>query len=149
MEIAGALAVSEFAELDIVHPWGAIGECAMRRRALTSHLDDEGSAYVEQLRRHPARLRKGPIRGAGANLRFDGTDYLSPQLSLSKDSPRRTTPALAKCLQGGCIAMGTAAGGGVRSFIIGDTTQTNLAQIHMAAPALKPPEFVPPAALAG
>ena len=30
MEIAGALAVSEFSELHVVHAWEAIGESAMR-----------------------------------------------------------------------------------------------------------------------
>ncbi len=56
MEMAGALAVSEFAELHVVHAWEAIGESAMRHGAFMSQPEDEVNAYVEQVRRHHAQL---------------------------------------------------------------------------------------------
>ena len=55
MEMAGSLAVSEFAELHVVHAWEAIGESAMRHGAFMRQPEDKVNAYVEQVRRHHAQ----------------------------------------------------------------------------------------------
>ena len=41
MELAGSLAVSEFAQLHVVHAWEAIGESAMRHSAFMSQPEDK------------------------------------------------------------------------------------------------------------
>jgi len=147
MEMAGAMAVSEFAELYVVHAWEAIGESAMRRGAFMSQPEDEVNAYVEQVRRHHARRLDELMHEMGAKLGSDAMDYLNPQLHLLKGSARKEIPALAKRLQVDCIVMGTVARTGVRGFIMGNTAETILEQIDCSVLAIKPPGFVTPVAL--
>lgn len=147
MEMAGALAVSEFAELHVVHAWEAIGESAMRHRAFMSRPEDEVNAYFEQVRRHHAQRLDELMREARAKLGPDAIDYLKPQLHLLNGSARKEIPALAKRLQVDCIVMGTVARTGVRGFIMGNTAETILEQIDCSVLAIKPPSFVTPVAL--
>ena len=55
MELAGSMAVSEFAELHVVHAWHAFGESALRHSAFMSQPEDEVNAYVEEVQRHHAQ----------------------------------------------------------------------------------------------
>jgi len=147
LEIAGALAVSEFAELHVVHTWEAIGEGAMRRGAFMSQPEDEVDAYVEQVRRHHAQRLDELMHHAGAHLGADAMDYLKPQLHLLKGSARKEIPALAERLQVDCIVMGTVARTGIKGFLMGNTAETILEQIHCSVLAIKPPGFATPVAL--
>jgi universal stress protein E len=147
MEMAGALAVSEFAKLHVVHAWEAIGESAMRHGAFMSRPEDEVNAYVERVRRHHAQRLNELMREAGAKLGPDAMDYLKPQLHLLNGSARKEIPALAKRLQVDCIVMGTVVRTGVRGFIMGNTAETILEQIDCPVLAIKPPGFVTPVAL--
>lgn len=149
MEIAGALAVSEFAELHVVHAWEANGESAMRHGAFMSQPEDKVNAYVEQVRRHHAGRLDELMRDAGAKLGSDAMDYLKPQLHLLKGSARKQIPALANRLQVDCIVMGTVARTGIRGFIMGNTAETILEQIDCSVLAIKPPGFITPIALEG
>ena len=147
MELAGSLAVSEFAQLHVVHAWEAIGESAMRHSAFMSQPEDKVNAYVDQVRRHHARLLDALMQETGAKLGQDAMDYIKPQRHLLKGSARREVPALAKHLQVDCIVMGTVARTGVRGFIIGNTAETILEQIACSVLAIKPPGFVTPVTL--
>lgn len=149
MEIAGALAVSEFAELHVVHAWEAIAESAMRRGAFMSQPEKEVNDYVEQVRAHHARRLDELMREAGAKLGSDAMAYLKPQLHLLKGSARKEIPALARRLQVDCIVMGTVARTGIRGFIMGNTAETILEQIDCSVLAIKPPGFVTPVVLEG
>jgi nucleotide-binding universal stress UspA family protein len=147
MEIAGALAVSEFAELHVVHAWEAIGESAMRDGAFLSQPEQDINDYVEQIRTHHARRLDELMRETGAKLGPDAMDYLKPQLHLLKGSARKEIPALARRLQVDCIVMGTVARTGIRGFIMGNTAETILGQIDCSVLAIKPPGFVTPVTL--
>lgn len=147
LEIAGALAVSEFAEWHVVHAWEAIGEGTMRLGAFMSQPEDEVDAYVEQVRRHHAQCLDELMGQTGARLGSDAMDYLKPQLHLLKGPARKEIPALAERLQIDCIVMGTVARTGVRGFFMGNTAETILEQIHCSVLAIKPPGFVTPVAL--
>jgi len=149
MEIGGALAVSEFAELHVVHAWQAIGESAMRDGAFMHRPEEEVNAYVEQVRAHHARRLDELMRDAGVKLGSDAMDYLKPQLHLLKGSARKEIPVLAKRLQVDCIVMGTVARTGIRGFIMGNTAETILEQIGCSVLAIKPPGFITPVALEG
>lgn len=149
MEIGGALAVSEFAELHVVHAWEAIGESAMRHGAFLSRPEEEVNAYVEQVRGHHARRLDELMQGAATKLGSDAMDYLKPQLHLLKGLAPKEIPALARRLQVDCIVMGTVARTGIRGFIIGNTAETILAQIDCSVLAIKPPGFVTPVTLQG
>ena len=147
MELAGSLAVSEFAELHVVHAWHAIAESALRHSAFMSQPEDEVNAYVEEVRRHHAQRLDELMRETGAKLGPDAMEYLKPQLHLLKGWARQEIPALAKRLQVDCIVMGTVARTGVRGFIMGNTAETILEQIDCSVLAIKPPGFVTPVAL--
>ena len=149
MEISGALAVSEFAELHAVHAWQAFGESCLRNSGFTSQPEDEINAYVEQVRRHHAQRLDELMRETGKKLGSDAMDYLKPQLHLLKGAARKEIPALAKRLQIDCIVMGTVARTGVQGFIMGNTAETILEQIDCSVLALKPPGFVTPVAPEG
>ena len=119
MELAGSMAVSEFAELHVVHAWHAIAESALRHSAFMSQPEDEVNAYVEEVQRHHAQRLDELMRETGARLGPDAMEYLKPQLHLLKGWARQEIPALAKRLQVDCIVMGTVARTGVRGFFMG------------------------------
>nr|MBS0022434.1 universal stress protein [Gammaproteobacteria bacterium] len=147
MQMAGSLAVSEFAELHVVHAWDAIGESAMRHGAFMRRPDSEVDAYIEQVRGQHARLLDALMQQVGSDLGQDAMDYLKPQLHLLKGPARKEIPALAKRIDADLVVMGTVARTGIRGFIMGNTAETILEQIDCSVLALKPPGFVTPVAL--
>jgi len=147
MELAGSMAVSEFAELHVVHAWHAIAESALRHSAFMSQPEGEVNAYVEEVRRHHAQRLDELMRETSARLGPDAMEYLKPQLHQLKGWARQEIPALAKRLRVDCIVMGTVARTGVRGFFIGNTAETILEQIDCSVLAIKPPGFVTPVAL--
>ena len=147
MELAGSMAVSEFAELHVVHAWHAIAESALRHSAFMSQPEGEVNAYVEEVQRHHAQRLDELMRETGARLGPDAMEYLKPQLHQLKGWARQEIPVLAKRLWVDCIVMGTVARTGVRGFFIGNTAETILEQINCSVLAIKPPGFVTPVAL--
>jgi nucleotide-binding universal stress UspA family protein len=147
MELAGSLAVSEFAELHVVHAWEAVGESAMRHGEFMSQPEDEVNAYVEEVRRRHAQLLDTLMQETGTKLGQDAMDYIKPQRHLLNGSARKEIPALATRLQVDCIVMGTVARTGVRGFIMGNTAETILEQIDCSVLAIKPPGFETPVTL--
>ena len=147
MELASSLAVSEFAELHVVHTWAAFGESSLRNSAFISEPEDEVNAYVEEVRRRHAQLLDALMQETGAKLGPDAMDYIKPQRYLLKGSARKEVPALAKHLQVDCIVMGTVARTGVRGFIMGNTAETILEQLDCSVLAIKPPGFETPVTL--
>jgi len=147
MELAGSMAVSEFAELHVVHAWQAIGESSMRDGAFMHRPEEEVNAYVEQVRAHHARRLDELMRDVGSTLGSDAMEYLKPQLHQLKGWARQEIPALAKRLRVDCIVMGTVARTGVRGFFIGNTAETILEQIDCSVLAIKPPGYETPVAL--
>jgi nucleotide-binding universal stress UspA family protein len=148
MELAGSLAVSEFAQLHVVHVWEAIGEGALRHGAFMQRPEAEVNAYVEQVRRHHVQLLDALMKEVSVSLGQDAINYIKPQLHMPKGAARKEIPELARQLQVDCIVMGTVARTGVRGLIIGNTAETILEQIDCSVLAIKPPGFVTPVTLA-
>jgi nucleotide-binding universal stress UspA family protein len=145
LEMASSLAISESAELHVVHAWDSTIE-SISAFMLSSDMSSERlAADIEQERRQQQQLldellrristESGSTRGA--------LDYLKPRTHLLKGAPRKEIPALFKRLGVDCIAMGTVARMGIRGFIMGNTAETILAQIDCLVLAIKPPGFVP------
>jgi len=145
--MAGSLALSDFAELHIVHAWHAIAESAMRG-AFMRRPEDEIIAYVEQVRQQHAASLDGLIREVTGNLDQGAWDYLKPQTHLVKGSARKEIPLLAKQIEADLVVMGTVARTGVPGFIMGNTAETILNQIDCSVLAVKPPGFTTPVTLA-
>ncbi len=143
LEIASSLALSDFAELHVVHAWWAIGESAMRGAFMRTP-EAKIVAYVEQVRRrHKANL-DALMRGVAGKLGKEAADYINPRTHLVKGSPRKEIPALAKQLAVDILVMGTVARTGVPGFIMGNTAETILNQINCSVLAIKPPGFKTP-----
>lgn len=143
LELAGSLALSDFAELHLVHAWDAPAE------SLTRLWGDESTeknitAYVESER----RLHRSGLERFAAALRgwigAEGYDYLSPQLHLPRGDPREAIPALARDLKADLVVMGTLARTGIAGFIIGNTAEGILDHIDCSVLAVKPEGFVSP-----
>ncbi|MEN8177829.1 MAG: universal stress protein [Pseudomonadota bacterium] len=146
LELAGSLALSEFAELHVAHAWDAIGESAMLG-AFMYEPEEKISAYVEQIRRqHEANL-DGLMREVTSQLGQDTLEYLKPRTHLVKGWARKEIPALTKRIEADLIVMGTVARTGVPGFIMGNTAETILNQIDCSVLAIKPPGFVTPVTL--
>lgn len=149
MEIAGSLAMSEFAELHVVHAWEAVGESALHHAPFMSRPEEEINAYVEQVQHHHTQRLDALMAEVGDKLGAEAIAYLKPRQHLLKGSARREIPVLAKDLHADCLVMGTVARTGVRGFIMGNTAETILSQIECSVLAIKPPGFVTPVAESG
>jgi len=147
LEMAASLAISESAELHVVHAWEAVGESALRHGAFMSQPEDKVNAYVERVRRHHAQLLDTLMHEVGVKPGADAMNYVKPELHLLKGAARKEIPALAKRLDLDCVVMGTVARTGIRGFIMGNTAETILGQIDCSVLAIKPPGFVTPVAL--
>jgi nucleotide-binding universal stress UspA family protein len=149
LEMASSLALSDFAELHIVHAWEAMGESLMRHGVLVSEPEEQVRAYVQQVRqRHEAGLNR-LIRELNGDLGRDATEYLKPQTHLVKGGARKEIPALAKRLGADLVVMGTVARTGIPGFLIGNTAETILNQIDCSVLAIKPRGFATPVTLEG
>lgn len=146
LEMAASLALSDFAELHIVHAWHAIGESAMRG-AFMHTPEAEIVDYVEQVRRRHETSLKELMHGITGTLGQNAAEYLNPQTHLVKGWARKEIPALAKQLKADVIVMGTVARTGVPGFIMGNTAEMILNQIDCSVLAIKPPGFETPVTL--
>jgi len=146
LEMASSLALSEFAELHIVHVWDAIGENAMRS-AFGRATDEQITAYVEHARRRHEQNLDALIREVIGNTGQDAMNYFKPKKHLVKGWARKDIPVLAKQIDVDLIVMGTVARTGVPGFIMGNTAETILNQIDCSVLAIKPPGFVTPVTL--
>ena len=146
VEMAGSLALSESAELHVVHVWDATGESAMRG-AMMRTPEEQINAYVEQVRQHHAAgLDKlmGEVKGS---LGTDALGFIKPRKHLVKGWARKEIPLLASEIGADLVVMGTVARTGVPGFIMGNTAETILGQIDCSVLAIKPPGFVTPVTL--
>lgn len=149
LEMAASLAISESADLHVVHAWESINEM-IGGLVFSSDLSKEKLAdNVAQERRQQAWLLDEFMRTvkADSNVARDALDYLEPLTHLVKGAPRKEVPALARQLAVDCIVMGTVARTGISGFIIGNTAETILEQIDCSVLAIKPPGFVTPVTL--
>jgi nucleotide-binding universal stress UspA family protein len=147
VELASSLAVSEFAELHVVHAWEAMGESALRHGAFMQRPENEVNEYVEQTRRHHAKLLDAFINKVSAELGEDAADYIKPQLHMPKGVARKVIPEFTRELQVDCIVMGTVARTGIPGLFMGNTAETILDQLECSVLAIKPPGFVTPVTL--
>jgi len=149
LEMASSLAISESAELHIVHAWESMREM-INAFVFSSDMSSERlAADIEQERRKHQQLLDESLRRISSDSASarDALDYLKPRTHLLKGAARKEVPALAKRLGVDCIVMGTVARTGIRGFIMGNTAETILEQLDCSVLAIKPRGFVTPVAL--
>ncbi len=146
IELASSLALSEFAELHVVHAWEAIGG-GLIHRAFVHTPEEEVSAYIDQVRQHHEQRLNTLMQGVCDLLGPDAHDYLKPTTHLIKGAARKEIAALARTIEADLVVMGTVARTGIPGFIMGNTAETILNQIDCSVLAIKPPSFVTPVTL--
>ncbi len=146
MEMATSLALSEFAELHVVHAWDAIGETAMRCGFMST--DEEAvNAYVQAIGRRHGENLAALMRETTNRLGPEATRYLKPNTYLVKGSAREEIPALIRDLGADLVVMGTVARAGISGLLMGNTAEMILTQIDCSVLAVKPERFVSPVTL--
>lgn len=149
LEMAASLALSEFADLHVVHVWDSVYE-AISCFVISSEMSPEKVALnIEQERKQHQQWLDTFLRNSGNAATREALGYLKPQTHLIKGGARKEIPMLAKRLRIDCIVMGTVARTGVRGFIMGNTAETILEQIDCSVLAIKPQGFVTPLLPAG
>jgi len=146
LEMSASQALSDFAELLVVHAWQAIGEGAIRNEFISTS-DANADEYVENVRSlHKQELDK-LINEVIDKKNAEANKYLYPQKHLIKGLPQKEIPLLANELGVDLIVMGTVARTGIPGFFIGNTAETILSQIKCSVLAVKPADFETPVKL--
>lgn len=146
LEMATSLALSESAELHIVHVWDAIGEGAMRAGFIQKP-EDEIIAYVQEIRQRQNHNLNILMDEITDKLGRDAHEYLKPQKHLIKGYPRKNVPEFAGEIKADLVVMGTVARTGLSGFFMGNTAENILNQLDCSVLAVKPPGFVTPVIL--
>lgn len=146
LEMAVSLALSEFAELHLLHVWDAPGE-ALMRGTMVSVSEARVAAYVEQVRERSATNLDALLRESTEVVDAQAMAYLKPTTHLVKGAPRRAIPMMAKRLKADLILMGTVARTGIGALLMGNTAETILRQVDCSVLAVKPSGFVTPVIL--
>jgi len=141
LEMASSLALSEFAELHVVHVWDAIGE-SLINVVFNDTPEEKIAAYVVQVRQQNVANMDRLIRAVTSHIGQDAMGYLKPQTHLIKGTPRKEVPAFAEEIKTDLVVMGTVARTGIPGFIMGNTAETILHQLDCSILAIKPPGFV-------
>ena len=143
LEMAASLALSDFAQLHVVHAWRLPHE-AFLRSARTGFSDPEVDVMAgeeEARRRHWLEgLVERHCTGGAA-------EYLKPHFHMPKGNPARLVPELAEGLGAELIVMGTVAHTGIPGFVVGNTAENILHQIGCSVLTVKPAGFVSPVSL--
>lgn len=142
LDLASSLALSDFAELHVVHVWDAPAE--MTVRSCANNPDQAGMEYVEGERICHEMAFNRLRDQLSDQLGKVSYDYLSPQFHLRRGNASTDIPVMAKQLKADLVVMGTVARIGIAGLFIGNTAETILEQLQSSVLAIKPPGFVSP-----
>lgn len=145
LELASSLALSDFAELHLVHVWEAIGEMMVRT---WSNGPTASIRYVEGERSYHQRGLDQLGKQLRGQIGVAAYDYLAPRFHLQRGAAITVIPELAKQLPADLVVMGTVARTGIAGLFIGNTAEAILEQLRCSVLAIKPVGFVSPVTLA-
>lgn len=147
LELSGSLAISDFAELHVVHAWDTPAE--MLLRSWSNNPDQAVMAYTEAERVQHQTAMDAIQRRLHERIGQAAYEYLSPRYHLIQGPAQRVIPQTAKRLGADLVVMGTLGRTGIAGFFIGNTAETVLEQLQCSVLAIKPPGFISPVTLAG
>ncbi len=142
LELASSLAISDFAELHLVHAWDAPAE--MLLRSWSDNPDEAVSHYVEAERSRHRMGMDAIQRRLRERIGWEAYEYLSPSYHLVEGAAKRVIPQTAERVGADLVVMGTLGRTGVTGFFIGNTAEAILEQLRCSVLAVKPPGFVSP-----
>ena len=126
LKMASTLAISECAELHIIHVWLVKYEGAMRG-AFIARPEEEVASYVKSVKLRHAQNLDEKIDKLEKNI----LGCIKPKKHLMKGDPRREIPAFAKEIKADLVVMGTVARTGLSGFFMGNTAETILNQLRL------------------
>jgi universal stress protein E len=145
LELASSLALSDFAQLHLVHVWDApeAGFASLwAENAEAAEINFTQSVHSQHKRGMEHLTRK--LR---EHVGDEAYAYLSPRVHIPRGHAEKEVPALAKKLNADLVVMGTVAWTGIPGLIIGNTAEAVLDQLDRSVLAIKPPGFVSPVTL--
>ena len=146
LDIAATLAVTDFAQLHVVHAWESISDSMIR--VFGSELSDK---EVATNRDHEWREHQSRLDALNNRMReqFGGEahGYLTPRFHLREGTPRDVIPAVANELKADLVVMGTVSRTGIPGLLIGNTAEVILNNLECGVLAVKPAGFVTPVTL--
>ncbi|MCW8971694.1 MAG: universal stress protein [Gammaproteobacteria bacterium] len=142
LELAASLAVSDFAELHLVHAWDTPAE--MLLRSWSDNPEEAVLHYVETERLRHKRGMDAIKSMLQERLGKEAYEYISPRYHLTQGVAKQVIPQTAERVGADLVVMGTLARTGVRGLFIGNTAETILEQLRCSVLAFKPPGFVSP-----
>lgn len=146
LAIAASLAISDFAQLHIVHAWQSITENMVTVFSSDLSEDERKANHKRERQEHESflELLNSRIRDQYGN---DGSRYLAPQRHLREGSARDVIPSMAKKLEADLVVMGTVSRTGIPGLLIGNTAEVILNNLECSVLAVKPPGFLTPVTL--
>lgn len=142
LDLAGSLALSDFASLDVVNAYD------VPEAGFISLWVDQPDKVERELLESEYRLRGRRMdvlfEGLKDKLGTESYSYLAPRPHLVQGIPGREIPKMAKNLKADLVVMGTVARTGVAGIIIGNTAELILSQLSCSVLAIKPRGFVSP-----
>ncbi len=149
LEIASSLALSEFAELHIVHAWQAWGEGLLNTPRFRFAGNGEVARWVEEQKRAEADKVARLGKELKAILGGETMEYIQPVMRNIKGEAQEVIPAYVNEVDADLIVMGTVARTGIPGFIMGNTAESILSAIDCSVLAVKPRGFVSPVTITG
>lgn len=146
LEMASSLALSEFAELHIIHTWMAAGEDIVKS-GFISKSEDDIATYVKEVRQRHNKNLKLLIDEMNNKLGQATLDYIKPTIHLLKGDPCEKVPVLAEKLNANLVVMGTVTHTGISGLFMGTTAETILNRINCPVLTIKPNGFKTPVTL--
>jgi len=147
LELATSLALSESAELHLVHAWTAPGESFLRG-GFSAMPEDEVDSYVEKMKQLRIRNLDTFMDEIAQRTGQDALEFLKPEKHVIKGYPRKVIPQLAKSLDADLVVMGTVAHISLPGFFMGNTAEDILNQLDCSVLAVKPRGFRSPITVA-
>ncbi len=146
LDVAGSLAVTDFAELHVVHAWEAITDNMIRVFGSELSEDEVARNRERERREHQSRLDM-LNRRMRKHFGDETHRYLAPRFHLRKGAPRDVVPAVANELKTDLVVMGTVSRTGIPGLLIGNTAEVILSNLECSVLAVKPAGFVTPVML--
>lgn len=140
---ASQIALLEFAQLHIVHVFDAVPENIARDGFITVDNDRMETDLAKIHAERETELER-LLEELNQELDDNVVEYLNPQKHIVHGYPRREIAATTTSLDTDIIVMGTVARLGVPGFIMGDTAEETIHQLHCAVVGIKPRGFETP-----
>lgn len=146
LETAASLALSEFADLHVVHAWHLAYESFLRSPS-SGTSNTEVDVMVQEEEQIRKRWLQALVDKHCAASGEDAVNYLKPQLHLVSGDAGHVVPTLSDDLGAELVVMGTIGRAGIPGMLIGNTAENILNRIDCSVLTVKPAGFVSPVML--